>query len=209
MWVLLRHDSFLNSIVDIFIVSSFLLNFKLKLVLWSDVWKSQGTLFHRHLSLLTSRSNPPSWHLSFRQYSFSLAPCLHSHSCFLSEVRLQQCNLLCTWRNLLAYPSWFLEIQWKLSTLMLIKQKIPLRWGWLLEQMCINSQKAPWWHFHTQSFCLQPHFYHHVSVVTRLLTPQKSSSVILSLLTSPIISAHSTVKNTVSYKWSGHRSWTS
>lgn len=52
-----------------------------------------------------------------------------------------------------------------------------------------------------QDFCLQLHFHHCVSVVTHLLTPQRSSSVILSLATSPIISAHSTIKHTASYKW--------
>lgn len=59
-----------------------------------------------------------------------------------------------------------------------------------------------------QDFCLQLHFHHCISVVTHLLTPQRSSSVMLSLATSPIISAHSTIKLTDSYKWPEHPSWT-
>lgn len=57
-----------------------------------------------------------------------------------------------------------------------------------------------------QDFCLQLHFHQGVSIVTRLLTPQRSLSVMLPLATSPIIFAHSTIEHTACYKWPEHTS---
>lgn len=79
---------------------------------------------------------------------------------------------------------------------MLLKQKHLLKWGWLYRR---NTY---------MDFCLQLHFHHCVSVVTHLLTPQRSLSAMLPLATSSIISAHSTVKHTACYKWPKHTSWT-
>lgn len=80
---------------------------------------------------------------------------------------------------------------------MLLKQKHLLKWGWLC------------WRNTYKDFCLQLHFHHCVSVVTHLLTPQRNLSAMLPLATSPIISAHSTIKHTASYKWPRHTGWTS
>lgn len=79
---------------------------------------------------------------------------------------------------------------------MLLNQKHLLKWGWLCRR---NTYK---------DFCLQLYFHHCVSVVTHLLTAQRSFSVMLPLATSPIISPHSTIKHTASYKWPKHTSWT-
>lgn len=82
------------------------------------------------------------------------------------------------------------------SNSMLLKQKHLLKWGWFCRR---NTYK---------DFCLHLHFHCCVSVVTHLLTPQRSFSVTLPLATSPIISAHSTIKHTASYKRPRHTSWT-
>lgn len=106
--------------VAILIMYSFSLCFKMKLWLWSDMWEFHLTI-PQILSLLTCRWNPLGWQLS--HHSLSPVPHLQSpgSSCFLSAVRLHQYSLLhtpkSTWRSLLAYPFWFLEMSRQLCIL--------------------------------------------------------------------------------------------
>lgn len=126
---------FLILMVAIMIMYSFLLNFKLKLWLWSDVWKLHLTV-PQVLSLLTCRRNPLGWQLSHR--SLSLVPHLQSFKLMLSassafasiqppaysKIYLEKLTSLS-----FLIPGNVKATVYRKTNLMLMNQKPLLKWG--------------------------------------------------------------------------------
>lgn len=127
---------FLILIVAILIMYSFLLSFKLKLWLWSDVWKLHLTV-PQLLSLLTYRWNPLGWQCS--HHSLSLVPHLQSLKLMLSvssvfastqppaysKIYLEKLTSLS-----FLIPGNVKATLYRKTNLMPTNQKPLLEWGW-------------------------------------------------------------------------------